>query len=411
MGKKNTVIFKISEFPHTSETFIINQIITAVELGYDVYILVHKVLDFSKSLHRDLLFDYKLEQKIIYNKVLIPKNYVLKLAKIIYLLLKNFTRIIDIYNFYKYQPNKSISWIYYWDFYNSLDSDDTIFHIQYGNNKYPFDILKAKCNFKSKVIITFHGHDAFFPMHGYISNNNYYGLLFEGVDIVTSNTRYLADKIIELGCPTEKIKIIPVAVDTDYFNCKTEETNRYSNLRLINVGRLDPIKGQKYLLEIIRKLTEKGVDVNLNIIGEGEERVNLEKLILKYNLKNSVTLLGKKSQEEIRQFFLESDLYIFTAVPVEDGRRETQGLATLEAQACGLPVIAYDSGGIKYTVKQNVTGFIFNEFEIDQIVDKLLFLNQNRNIITDLSLNCRNFVLNEFSQRKINLVWKDVYKN
>jgi len=409
MDQKSKIIFKISEFPHTSETFVINQIIAALELGYDVYILVHRKLDFYRSPHRDLLLYYKLEDKIIYEKVLIPKNYLLRLTKIIYLFVKNFKRINDIIFFYKYQPNRSISWIYHWAFYNNLDSVNTIFHIQFGNNKYPFDILKAKCNFKSKVIITFHGHDAFFPMYGYIPNENYYGLLFKGVDIVTANTKYLADKIIQLGCPIEKIKIIPVAVDTVFFNSKSKDIDRKSNLRLINVGRLDPIKGQKYLLQIVKKLKDRGVDVDLNIIGEGGERLNLEKLILEYNLQNSVRLLGKKSQVEIKKFLLQSDLYVFTAVPVEDGRRETQGLATLEAQACGLPVIAYDSGGIKYTVKQNITGFIFDEFEIEEVVDKLLYLNQNKNVIADLSLNCREFVINEFSQKKINLVWEDVY--
>ena len=147
----------------------------------------------------------------------------------------------------------------------------------------------------------------------------------------------------------------------------------------------------------------------MQIIGEGEERANLMALILKNNLEDNVQLLGKKSQLDIKNILLNSDLYIFTAVPVEQQRRETQGLATLEAQACGLPVIAYDSGGIKYTIDNTKTGFIFDEFEIDKVIEKLLFLYENREVIQEMSNNSYDFIENKFSQKKINKKWEKIY--
>jgi len=122
-------------------------------------------------------------------------------------------------------------------------------------------------------------------------------------------------------------------------------------------------------------------------------------------------LVGKKTQAEIKEMYLQSDLYVFAAVPLPDGRRETQGLATLEAQACGLPVIAYDSGGVKYTIDAGKTGFIFDEFEIEKVVEKLLFLNENRNVIQEMSNNCFSFVEANFSQKVINEKWSHIYSN
>jgi len=413
MDSKKRIIFKVSTFPRISETFVIHQVITAIELGYEIFILVHKKIDFENSLHKELLSKYQLEDKIIQENIIIPKNKFFKLLKVIFLLLKYCYRFYDIYNFYKYQPsnNKSMSWIFYWVFYNNLDSKNTIFHVQFGNHKYPLDILKSKCNFKSKLIVSFHGHDAFFPMYGYMPNNNYYGLLFQGVDFIIANTNYLAEKIIELGCSENKIEIIPVAVNTNYFKPSEKVKIDSPDLRLINVGRLDPIKGQKYLIEIVKKLQKKGEKVQLNIIGEGEEREHLETLILNYGLVNKVILLGAKTQEEIRDHLQNSDLYLFTAVPVNGGRRETQGLATLEAQACGLPVIAYDSGGIKYTIENGFTGFVFEEYEIDKIVDKVIYLNKNRNVLEKMRFNCRNFIENEFSNNILNKKWEVLYKD
>ncbi len=50
-NNKKKIVFKISEFPHVSETFIIAQILTAIQLNYEVKILVNRVLDFKQSLH------------------------------------------------------------------------------------------------------------------------------------------------------------------------------------------------------------------------------------------------------------------------------------------------------------------------------------------------------------------------
>ncbi|EKT3965389.1 glycosyltransferase family 4 protein [Flavobacterium psychrophilum] len=410
-NNKKKIVFKISEFPHVSETFIIAQIITAIQLNYAVVILVNKALDFEQSLHEDLLLKYKLNEFIVLEDVKIPKNKIIKCFKIFYLFILNLSHLKNMLNFYKFQKEKSFSWIFYWIFYKQFDDSNTIFHIQYGNNKFPIDVLKAKCNFKAKVITTFHGHDAFFPMQGFIPNDGYYDLLFESADIITANTPYLADKIKKLNCPPEKLKIIPVGVDTNFFNVLDRVQKSKSILKLINVGRLDPVKGQKYLIQIVNQILEKGINVHLDIVGEGAERNNLEQIIRKYNLAESIKLVGEKSESEIKEMYLKSDLYLFAAVPLPNGRRETQGLATLEAQACGLPVIAYNSGGVKYTIKDNVTGFLFDEFEIEKVVKKLLFLNENRAVIYEMSNNCYKFVAKNYSQKVIKEKWFSIYSN
>jgi colanic acid/amylovoran biosynthesis glycosyltransferase len=408
---KKKIVFKINEFPHVSETFIIAQIITAIQLNYQVVILVKKVLSFKQSLHEDILLKHKLNEFIVLEDVKIPKIKIFRFLKIFYLFILNIGNLKSILSFYKFQKEKSFSWIFYWDFYKQFNNTNTIFHIQYGNNKFPIDVLKAKCNFKANVITTFHGHDAFFPMHGYIPNDGYYDLLFESADVITANTKYLANKIEQLDCPSSKLKIVPVGVDTTYFNAINKVQNTNPILKLINVGRLDPVKGHKYLIEIVNQIVKRGINIHLCVVGEGEERKNLELLIQKYNLSESIKLVGKKTQSEIKEMYLNSDLYVFAAVPLPDGRRETQGLATLEAQACGLPVIAYNSGGVRYTIKEDVTGFLFDEFEIKAVVEKLLFLNENRSVIQEMSNNCYKFVDENFSQNSINEKWSSIYSN
>jgi colanic acid/amylovoran biosynthesis glycosyltransferase len=400
----------MSEFPHLSETFILAQIITAIKLGYDIKIIVNKLLDIDSSLYKKMLLKYKILDKIIIEDYKIPNNILIKIIKYFFLLLKNLKQIKSIFNFYSVHDRFSLTWLYQWQFYEAYNSRNIIFHVQYGTNRNPLDLLKATGFYKSPLIVTFHGHDAFFPINGFITNNGYYNNLFAYGDLITANTPYLADKILNLGCSKDKLKTIPVGVDTNFFYPGKNNKILETSLKIITVGRLDPVKGHRYTIEIIAEMVKSGFDVKLTIVGDGNERDKLEKIIAKKNLGENIFLVGKKSQTKIRSLLRENDLYILTAVPLPDGRRETQGLATLEAQACGLPVIAFDSGGIKYTIKQGVTGFIFNEYDKKGIINILKDIYFNREVLKKMSNNTTKFINENYSQNYIDNVWKNVYE-
>src|SRR5690606_21762200 len=117
----------------------------------------------------------------------------------------------------------------------------------------------------------------------------------------------------------------------------------------------------------------------------------------------------KKTKKEVRLAFRNNDIYLFTAVPLEDGRRETQGLATLEAQATGLPAVVFDSGGVKYTVKDNISGYICKEMDIQCVVNKIKYLYDHPEIREKLGLNATEFVKSNYSQDKLNNEWNLVY--
>ncbi|WP_445717954.1 glycosyltransferase [Flavobacterium sp.] len=408
---KKTIIFKVFEFPHLSETFILAQIITAIKLGYDVKIIVVKLLDLDASLYRKTLIENNILDSIIIEDYKIPKNTFFKIFKFVFLLLKHLKKIKAILSFYNKQNKFSLTWLYQWNFYEVFNSNNNVFHVQYGTNRNPLDLLKAAGFYKPSLIVTFHGHDAFFPINGFIPNNGYYDNLFTYGDLITANTPYLAKKIVALGCPREKMKIIPVGVDTTFFNSIGKNKRAEGSLKIITVGRLDPVKGHKYSIEVVNEMVQSGYDIILTIIGEGSERKNLEKLIENYNLKKNVFLLGKKSQDEIRSFLIANDLYVITAVPLCDGRRETQGLATLEAQACGLPVIAFDSGGVKYTIELGKTGFVFDEYDTIGIVTILKKIYLERSMLKEMSANTKKFIDANFSQTYINDIWDNVYQN
>lgn len=404
---QNKIIFKVAEFPHLSETFIIAQIVTAIKLGYEVNILTKKFFENDAEINSLLIKEYHLNDKVIIEDYNIPNNKLIRLIKWIAILVLNFKEANTVIKFHKEFSKFSLTWLYQWFFYQRFNSV-SIFHVQYGTNSKPVDILK-KIGFKPKVIVTFHGHDAFFPINGYIPNNGYYENLFKNADLITANTPYLGNKIIELGCPKELLSIIPVGVDTDFFYPKKDNKTIDNKLKLITVGRLEKVKGHDFSILAVADLVKKGIDVTLTIIGDGEERQNLENLIVKHQIEEKVFMKGKKTQLEVRQELWEHDVYTLTAVALKDGRRETQGLATLEAQACGLPVIVFDSGGVKYTLEDGISGFVCDEYDVNCVVGKIEILINNPIRYQKMSNQAITFANDNFSQQSIETKWQTIY--
>lgn len=405
---KETIIFKMSIFPIISETFIINQVITAINLGYDVIILIgtHNKKDNNKI--SPLYFEYDLEKYIQFIDYKIPKNKLFRVFKWFYLLLINILLVKYIIKFHKTKSKFSLTWLYTFNFARKLNNFKVL-HIQYGTNKYPFDILKEIGFFRPKLICSFHGHDAFFPINGFIENNGYYSNLFNSNSLIIANTKYLANQLIELGCNSKKIKTIPVGVNTSFFGLKSYSKD-LREINIISVGRLVKVKGHSFLIEACKILKNKNYDFRLSIIGEGDQLEYLTELINKYSLQNVVFLLGPKNRNQIKRLLHENDVFIFPSISLDDGRAETQGLATIEAQSCGLPVIAFDSGGIKYTLKNNDTGFLCKEKDINSLVDKIEIFIHNKELIEVMGNKGRQYVLQTFDEKVINNIYKNVYE-
>lgn len=408
MDNKKKIVFKINRFPQLSETFIVAQLITAKKLGFEVHLLVKEIVQEDLILFKNEIEENQLLENVIYENYKIPKNKIKRLVNWAILLLKNIAYLPFILKYFKTYKKFSLTYLFEWDFYKQFNDFDII-HIQFGNHKSPIDKLKKTGFLKAKTILTFHGHDAFFPMHGYIPNNGYYDFYFKYGNLVTVNTPYLEEKVIQLGCPKEKIRVIPVGVDTSYFVAKNISNSNKDCLKLITVGRLDKIKGQKHLITVVSKLLKLGCKVQLTIIGDGPEFESLESLIKSNNLNDFINLAGKKSQNEIKEAFHNHDIYVFTPVALEDGRCETQGLATIEAQASGIPAVVLDSGGVRFTVKDGISGYICKGNDIECVIEKIKYLYDHPEARVNMGLKAARFVQKEFSQNTIDSKWNSIY--
>ncbi|MEW5951603.1 MAG: glycosyltransferase family 4 protein [Elusimicrobia bacterium] len=130
-----------------------------------------------------------------------------------------------------------------------------------------------------------------------------------------------------------------------------------SSFIFLFAGRLEKVKGPDIFIKIAEHMENKGYKNNLYLLlGEGSMRKELEKLCLKKNLSKKIIFLGHR--ENIWDYYAASDLLI------QPSRNEAMGRTVLEAQYCGLPVLASDACGLADTVKDG--GIIFKSEKIEE---------------------------------------------
>lgn len=403
-----TILFKIWKFPQLSETFVVNQMVTAIKLGYNVKILAGEITDITRNANGELFRKYNLAERIILEDYKIPHRRALRFFKAAFLFLENLFLLPKLIRYYNTTTSKGVLPLYEFAFYKRYRGTE-IFHIQFGTNKHPLDGLKRCGLLKGKLIISFHGHDLKFPINDVIANNGYYEQLFENAEFLIPNTPFLKEKLIELKAPKDKIVTVPVVVDTDFFK-PDEDGNRYLNkIKLITVGRLDELKGQSFGIDVVKVLIEAGREVTYTIVGGGEYFEKLKEKIEDLNLQKFIYLTGPLSQQEIKKMLQASDIFLMTSITNSKGMAESQGLVTAEAQACGLPVIAFDSGGVKYTIKDYKTGFLCPEKDVDCFVNKIQLLIEDVELRKQMSNKAIEFVKKNFSEESIENKWKNLY--
>ncbi len=128
--------------------------------------------------------------------------------------------------------------------------------------------------------------------------------------------------------------------------------------RLLALGRLVEKKGFPVLLGACRHLLAEGVDFRLNLAGDGPERRRLENLVQKYQLGERVTFLGHVPHNKVPELFREADLFVMPCLVARGGDRDGLPNVILEAMAFQVPVVATDVNGVNEAVRPGETGWL-----------------------------------------------------
>ena len=129
---------------------------------------------------------------------------------------------------------------------------------------------------------------------------------------------------------------------------------------LLTVGRLYARKGMDRVIESLPELLGMFPDLVYVIVGEGPYRANLAGLAEALGVADSVIFAGELRDDEVTDHYALADVFIMANRTMPDGDTEGFGLVFLEANACGIPVIAGSAGGSPDAVRDGVNGLVID---------------------------------------------------
>lgn len=151
--------------------------------------------------------------------------------------------------------------------------------------------------------------------------------------------------------------VIPTGIDLEAYrtaNGTNIRKKKYwdNDIVMISVGRLASEKNWGVLLSAVALVLKDVPQFRLVLIGDGQDRKNLEDLTKELGIRKRVTFLGALAFSEIPAYMKAANLFGFASIT------ETQGLVTLEAMAAGLPVVAVDASGTRDILKNGQQGYL-----------------------------------------------------
>ncbi len=165
---------------------------------------------------------------------------------------------------------------------------------------------------------------------------------------VTFYSRLLLERSLELGVAARRRSVVypPAEKRFRVFSPEEREQARQDlgigkGPLLINVKRLHPLAGQRYLVEAMPEILSRFPEAQVWFAGEGESRTELESLIAEKKLASSVRLLGMVDNRELPRYYASADLFVLPS------KLEAFPTVAAEALACGTPVVTGDHPGGK----------------------------------------------------------------
>lgn len=183
-------------------------------------------------------------------------------------------------------------------------------------------------------------------------------------EAITTPTRRAADF---LERSTHRRGVLPVSCGLRASNYTADLEPRSENT-LVFVGRVTLEKEIDVILRAIPRI-DPALDVSFTVVGDGDQRKNLEKLASELGIADRVAFTGRVTDEQLRAHLTGASAFVIASIA------ELQSIATMEAMASGLPIVAADAMALPHLVHHGENGYLFqpgNDRELAEQIEKVL---------------------------------------
>jgi colanic acid/amylovoran biosynthesis glycosyltransferase len=255
--------------------------------------------------------------------------------------------------------------------------DPALMHIYFGNTG--VHLLPLIRRWDRPCIVSFHGMD----VQNRPEEKGYEQRLRELlqlVPLVLVRSRSIADRLQELGCNPDKIRMNRTGIPLSGFPLVEHSFPADGRWSLVQACRLVPKKGLFTTLEAFSLFRRTYPAAHLTIAGDGPLHDPVANRIRELQIDGSVTLAGFLDQSRLRSLFEQAHLFVHPSYATEDGNQEGVPNSMLEAMATGLPVVATRHGGIPEAVEDGKQGYLVAEKDAAGLAAALVNLTSNREL-------------------------------
>lgn len=268
------------------------------------------------------------------------------------------------------------------------------------------------------IVHTFHGH----VFHSYFGK--FKTAIFKAIErkLAKKSTQIVAISQLQKEelvndfkiCKAKKITVVPLGFDLLKFQENRIEARKITRqqfgiqedeVAIAIIGRLAPIKDHAFFLDVISSVAQQTTKkLKVFIVGDGEERSALEKQLKTIPTNDHFSITLTSWIKDIAQFNPGMDVICLTS------KNEGTPVSLIEAQACNVPVISTDVGGVRDIVLENETGFIVTKGDHLEYTQKLLELIEDDTKRKAMSEKGWEFVKEKFHYTTLVKNMEELYK-
>ncbi len=360
----------VSSFPRLSETFIVNKFLGLLSRGHDVHVLCSSVRLHDRD-HFPLLKDPKVWSRVHERWPIDPRWIPVVLAP----MAVAFSAVRRPTLTFRYLRQGLVERKFrvfrrlYLD-QHLLRLKPDLIHFEFGTQA--LEHLDAARWLHALSVVSFRGYDI--NLQGQGDLRGHYASVWAFADGIHCLGQHIWEAVQARGCPASKPRaLIPPAIDVR----KYDQGGRHHEprigteqrpCRLLSVARFVWKKGHEYLLQAIRLLLDRGLSVELRLIGSGQYFEPIGYLTRVLDLARHVTIVGDCTPSDLPKHLSWADIFVHAAV------EEGFGNAVIEAQASRLPIVCSDAGGLPENVEDGVSGFVVPRRSPSAMAEKIELL-------------------------------------
>jgi colanic acid/amylovoran biosynthesis glycosyltransferase len=233
-----------------------------------------------------------------------------------------------------------------------------LMHIYFGHTG--VHLLPFIEEWNKPCVVSFHGADVA-SKQDVADYDRKLRRLFRAVPLILARSQSLADRLVQLGCPPDRLRINRTGVPLNEFPLMQRDPPVKGHWRLLQACRLIPKKGVSTSIRAFAILQREFPNAELYIAGKGPLQPKLEGLVAQLGIADKVHFCGFLTQKELLNLYFTSHLFLHPSETELDQNQEGIPNSVLEAMSTGLAIVATRHGGIPEAVEHGRTGLLVKE--------------------------------------------------